>query len=176
MYMPKLNKLNFCLENGSGIFTMEQLKRINHALVKLPLAITDAAYEVDDYISELFYIVLSRYCNLSPSGRVKIATTCIRNLFINNLRTKQVQFKYSYAIRLVAEGDYNRLAAENSFTVLYSGFKNNKDYDVVRYIDEVVHILLYEECPVKKKDLSKRLGISTYKLRNIQTKVRAAYE
>jgi hypothetical protein len=40
----------------------------------------------------------------------------------------------------------------------------------------VVHILLYEECPVKKKDLSKRLGISTYKLRNIQTRVRAAYE
>jgi len=176
MYMPKLKKLNFCLEDGNGIFTMEQLRKINYSLVRLPLAIADAAYEPDDYIAELFYVVLSRYYNLSPTEKAKIAGTYVRNLFVSNLRSKQVQFKYSYAIKLVAEGDYNRLAAENEFTVIYSKFKTGNDHAVIKYIDEVVHILLYEDTPVKKKELATRLNISKYKLRNIQAQVRKVYE
>lgn len=176
MYMPRLKKLNYCLEGGKGIFTMEQLGRINYSLVKLPLAIADAAYEVDDYISELFYVVLSRYYNLSPSEKAKIAATSVRNLFVSNLRTKQAQFKYSYAIRLVAEGDYNRIAAENELTVIYSKFKDGNNNNVIKYIDEVAHILLYESKPVKNKELSQRLNISKYKLKQIQTQVREAHE
>jgi len=176
MYMPKLKKLNYCLKDGKGIFTIQQLQRINYSLVKLPLAIADAAYEVDDYISELFYLVLSRYCDSSPLEKSKIAATCVRNLFVNNLRAKQIQFKYSYVIRLAAESDYKYLSTENEITALYSKFKDNKDWKVVKYMDEIVHILLYEDLPVKKKDLAKRLQISTYKLRNIESRVREAYE
>jgi hypothetical protein len=174
--MSKLTKLNFCLEDGKGIFTIEQLKRINYSLIKLPLAIADAAYEIDDYISELFYVVLSRYYNLSPSEKASVAATCIKNLFITNIRAKQVQFKYSYAIRLIAESDHNRFAASNDYVVLYSHFKNSNNLEVVKYIDEIVHILLYEDKPVKKKDISTRLNISPYKLRKLQSEIRGAYE
>ena len=176
MYMPKLIKLNFCLEQGNGIFTMDQLCRINKSLVTLPLAIADPAYEVDDYISELFYIVLSRYYDLSPSEKAKIATTCVRNLFISNIRAKQIQFKYSYAMRLAAEGDYTRHAIQNDLAVIYTDFKSKRDHEVVRYIDEVVHILLYEDKPIKKKEMADRLGLSKYKLKRVQTRVRGAYE
>ena len=175
-YISKLKKLNYCLEDGKGIFTMEQLHRINHSLVRLPLEIADAAYEVDDYISELFYTVLSRYYNLSSSERARIASICVRNLFMRNLRDKQVQFKYSYAIRLVAEGDYNRFAAENDLTVIYSKFDKEKYRSVIKYIDEVVHILLYEDQAIRKKVLADRLNISQYKLRKIQAKVREFYD
>lgn len=176
MYMPKLIKLNFCLEDGNGIFTMEQLCRINRSLVSLPLAIADAAYEVDDYISELFYIVLSRYYDLSPSEKARIAATCVRNLFISNIRAKQIQFKYSYAMKLVAEGDYSRHAIQNDLAVIYTDFKAKKDHEVVRYIDEVVHILLYEDKAINKKDMADRLGVSNYKLRKVRSKVREAYD
>jgi len=172
MYIKKLIKLNTCRCGEPPFFTEEQLHQLNCFLIKHRIFFTqDPAFDMDDYISDIFFLMLSTDAKGVTKGSYIIR--CLKNSHMDRntsyARVKESITKYSDTFRQRASREQKEARkAKESLEDLIVTLTEQGDYKALEFIDKVIEALFnYDKA--KEDYLSVKEIMETQDIGNRQT-------
>jgi len=171
MYMKKLIELNTCRRGEAPFFTEEQLRQLNYFLVQFrPFLTLDPAFDIDDYISEIFLLML----NIKVDGaKGSYIIRCLKNSSINrklhhSTLKKSVNNYSRIFCQLASREQKEARVAKESLEDLITTLIKQQDHKALEFIDKVAEALFNYDKP-ESDYLSVKEIMDTQNIGNRQT-------